>query len=84
MGFILTVIAIALFFYIFRRVLGTIFILLKIFLKAIVYCSPISFTLGAAMFNPWWLMLCIPLSVGYYFLVSKITKKLKEKRYVAG
>ena len=72
----------ALILYFLTRIFGTLLIVLKFLVKSFIYCAPISFCLGVAIMNPWWLILCIPLSVGYYYLVSKITRFFRRRKYV--
>lgn len=70
--------------YLIKRFCGTLGIVLGFLLKIIAYCLPVNISICVAMISPWWLILCIPLSVGYYFLINKIFKKLKRKKYVVG
>ena len=84
MGFVLLILAVVLLFSRKDRkgLMRVIFKIIKLFVKAALYCSPITFTLSMMEQSNWWLIVCIPLSVGYYFLINKIFKKMKTRKLV--
>ena len=67
-------------FYVIKRILGAALLLLFFLFKVGVYSVPVTFTIFFGMINPWLLIPCCLLSIGYYFLVYKITKKFKARK----
>ena len=69
--------------YVIKRILGVAFVVLFFLFKVGVYSLPITLTIFFGMMNPWLLIPCCLLSIGYYFLVYKITKKFKARKRAA-
>ena len=66
--------------YVLYRIVGTAVVILGFFFTMAVYAIPVIFTLFFGLTNPWLLIICVPLSIGYYFLVTKIRRKWKERK----
>ena len=80
MEIVIGAIIIVITYFIVKRIIGALLTFLYFVFKVGVYAVPIIITWFAGALSPWLLIVFIPLSIGYYFLIYKTKRKFARKK----